>query len=318
MAILNAANNEKSFLSEWWGEMQDGNIQLSLLTGYDAVLSLYAQAWSIPGIGSAGIESSITPFSHPNMFIPDAGPVSYANGRPASQGYENSVLQALQGYIGNTTYIPTVARILDGDDMADDQNIPKLKTSMGDFRVWFMDKYTLRILQQDKRYEDIQKKIFQGTSNDPDSYLIHRASAIIMGQIIYEIPGCWGVQSTNAGIVTNTKTSLTMPQYGPSGSFWLSEDGTTSGLDTNVIKMAFICSPHCLHKLYGRKRLWFATGPKDQNFEPEPQEIAMWWRQPWIRDDVFDARGETQTAGAFKINTSSAVMPFYSPRRYQI
>ena len=58
--------------------------------------------------------------------------------------------------------------------------------------------------------------------------------------------------------------------------------------------------------------MFFEPGQK-KNFRGEPDEVAMRWTQTLCRDDVFDPRGETQTANDFKINSSSAVTAVYSP-----
>ena len=121
----------------------------------------------------------------------------------------------------------------------------------------------------------------------------------------------WGVQSNQNGIVTNALSTLTMPQYGPA-NFWIPEDGTQYGMDTNAIKFDMVIGQHALHMMYGRNRMSFKPG-KEENFEDGPDEIALRWTQVANRDDIFDIRGEVATAGDFKINNSSAVMVLYSP-----
>ena len=309
--IVNALNNPNNALTDWWGHYQDGNIMLTELTGFSLELNNYGKYWNIAGIGTEGIESSITPFSHPNMLIPGHGKVEYTNGRPGSQGYENTAIGYLDSCIGNNAKKPSVELLGLIQGECNKMNIDQLQTDLGPITCHFMDQSTLDIIQSSVTYNDWMKWQWMGSKSDPNSQIMMRSQAVIKGNALFVVPGMFGVQSNQNGIVTNAQSTLTMPQYGPT-NFWISEDGTSYNLDTNDVKFIMTLGQHSIHQLFGRNRMFFEPGQK-KNFRGEPDEVAMRWTQTLCRDDVFDPRGETQTANDFKINSSSAVTAVYSP-----
>lgn len=297
--LLAAVNNEKSALLDWWGRWIDGNIQHTLLTGYDVMLTGYRT-----------IKGQITDnvaFSPPNFYIAKQGKVSYTNGRPTAQGYETEAIDKLNAIVGNTTAGFSTDLVLYCQQDALDGGIPQWQTPWGEYTMWFIDSWQAFQLKNDPKFRaDTQFAWMGQTTKNP---LINNKILVWEGNLFTVIPGMFGVQTSGQQIATNTK-SLTMPAYGPSATMWISNTGGV--VDNNAIKIAHILAPGALHKLYGRNKVDF----KDQTGDFERRhEVVMEVYQALVRGDLFDERNDYGNgAGAFFQNQVQYSVATYSPR----
>jgi hypothetical protein len=298
-----AVNNSNHALYTYYEEYMDGNIQHSLLTGFDVLLSTYR---SITGQKSFG-----TPFSHPNFAVAGAG---WVPGTAQTAAYETNLRGALTNLVGNVNAGMTVKRLRWLRTRAQRKNIKQMDTPWGKYTIVFMSDTQYEQLRTDPEYREDISAAYQAAKKD--SPLISDATALIEGCLIYVVPGLFGVQSDlEAKTITTAASSFgftgfaDMPAYGPSG-FWISENGTADGLDTNSIKCAMVLSPQALLKAYGKIKHEF----KEQTWDSEhAKEVTHNSYCSLVRSDIFDDDGDYGTAGAFYLNNTSAVMATWSP-----
>lgn len=307
-AIVNAVNNIRSFLYDYWDRYQEGNLQHTLCTGYDVMLTNYRPI--------TGQKTSNTPFSPPNLHVAGAGKVSYTeagSGLPGTAAYETTVKDKLATLIDSPTKGLTPELVLVAQRQALRWNIPQMKTPWGDFTIWIVDDWQHLQLTTHEDYETDYQMAGERGKNNP---LFTQASTYWRGNLFFVVHGGFGVKHDSGGIVTAANaafggtSSLGMPQYGPD-NFWISSGGTADGLDTNDIKLAHIVGPGALHKLLGRDRYIFEqeTGDFKRRHETVLESYVG-----YVRGDIFDPRDEDGNgADSFKKNESHYCVATWSP-----
>lgn len=298
--LLNAINDSNSWLHDWYGKHQDGNYMHTLLTGYDVLATTYREM--------EGQSSFAEPFSHPNAYVPGHGAISYTNGRPGTAGFETTTKDALAGMIGDPTKKITLERVMYFQHLANNEwSIPQVMAGGRQWTIWLVDPWTLYDLKRDSDYIEYHKHANVKAENNP---LFTAASAYVEGNLFFAIPGMFGVQVENDAIATCANSALSMPMYGPTAPYWISDDGRP--VDDNEIKAAMIVGPGALYALYGRERMAFAEQTGDYG---RRKGVALEWYKTCVRGDIFDPRNEKQNgANAFFRNYSSAVAWFNTSR----
>jgi len=184
--------------------------------------------------------------------------------------------------------------------------------------VCFLGSRAFRDLQADPVMYQANRDARSRESNPTkDNPIFTQAEMYWMGNLFFVSPSNFGVQVAGESVVTASGSYVTsgMPAYGPSG-FWISADGTASGLDSNPIKAAYIMAPGMLHRLYGRTRHEFKEQTGD--FE-ERKEIVHNSYQSLCRGDMVDINNE-YGGGASSVfgNRSSALVLTRSEFNYAV
>lgn len=300
--LLDAVNNYNSWLYDYWDRYWEGNIQHTLLTGYDVLLTNYREI--------SGQESTLVPFSPPNFAVAGAGRVTYTeagSGRPGTAAYESTIKLKLNGIINDTTKGLTCDRVIRAQSDALELGIPQWKTPYGEFTLWVIDARQHGQLRRDKEYKEDMRFAEERGKGNP---IFHAASAMWEGNLFFVVQGGHGVQHSGEEVVSATNSTLGMPAYGPT-NFWISDDGTAARLDQNSIKLGHILGPQALFKLLGRSR-----------FEFHEQKADFDRRKEWVleaycnlvRGDVFDERNEfNYGANAFLLNQSHFTIATWTP-----
>jgi hypothetical protein len=301
-ALLRFVNNKNSLLYDYWERHWDGNIQHTLLTGYDVLLTNYREI--------TGQESAQTPFSPPNFAVAGSGRVSYTevgSGRPATAAYETTLKLKLASLINDPTKGLTTDRALWAQQDALDCGIPQWSTPWGQFTVWVIDSWQAYQFKRDAEYrEDLRFAAERGKGNP----IFSDNSFVWSGNLFFVTQGGFGVQHSGDSIVAATNSTLGMPAYGPT-NYWISDDGTAAGLDRNSIKIANILGPGALHKLLGRNRFEFKRQTGD--FERRDEYVLEAYCN-LVRGDIFDNRNEDGSgANSFKTNQSHYALATWSP-----
>lgn len=301
--ILKEVNNTRGWLYDYWARYLEGNLQHTLVTGYDALLTTYRTI--------KGQESAATPFSPPNLFVAGAGRVLYdeaGSGRPGTAAYETTAKAKLNSLIDDPTKGLTPDRVLTCQQDALDLGIPQFSTPWGDFTVWLIDSWQSMQLKQ---HDDYREDFRYAGERDKNNPLFSRQNFYWEGNLFYILPGGFGVQHSGSEVVAAANSTLGMPAYGPT-NFWISDDGTAARLDNNSIKLAHILGPGALHKLIGRDRFTFAQQTGD--FERRKETVLEAYCN-YVRGDVFDDRNEFGNgANGFLINQSSYTIATWSPK----
>lgn len=306
--IGNELSNTNSYLYTFYTEHQDGNIQHSLLTGFDCLLTNYTE------IEGQYTDSTRVPFSPPNAFVAGHGPVSYTatgSGRPATAAYETYLRERLATLIGKTDMGMTVDRLEAAAMWANERNIEQYDTPLGPATIVIMDTRQFWQLTKSDGWKETYRLAGPRDKSNP---LFSKATAFIGGCLIYVANGLFGVKH-NAGTLaidaaTSGNSALGMPQYGPD-NYWVSADGTVSGMDSNSIKIAHIIGKGALHKIYGRIRHQFLVEEGDFKRREEAVHESF---SSLCRGDMIDINNEYGNgASAFFGNRGHAVLFTWSP-----
>ncbi len=318
-AMLSSAKQAAPKLKNWYGEMQDGNINFSILYGVDSNLTTMMNAY-LPG---ADYQFS-TPFSPGNFYVAGStatqtGKVPYDWGRPRTEGFESRLKSLLNEMMTKeVSAVGLTANRLRGFLAASRRDgIRLLKTPLGMKRVVVMSDATLVTLKNDQEFKEWHKWTVPETLQKNPYF--SDVAVIWENCVIFVFNQVWGVLTDeNNQVVTRSGSgnSLGCPHYGPKG-FWIAKNGAVNddNLDRNQCSLVYTFCAGMLYKAFGRRRFEIDMDTKDFK---KRVEYGLFAYVSFMRGDNFDDDGNTYDPMTWRYNDSLAVLAVKSPQSFGV
>lgn len=267
-----------------------------------------ANGLSMSLTGMSGIEgarTTLTPHSHGNFYVPNAGMIGYTNGRPGSSGYEGDLVAALNNLNTGDSFDTRLIEEL--EYQADERRIPAFQTKFGDFRVLLVHTAAYRQLLEDSRFEAAKREASSGQGWNGLEFRNFRGQW--SNTLVFTTPRMPGVQLTNNtyGQVATRTAYNGMPAYGPTD--WYTN---LDARDTSKIKLGIMCGPNMITKAYGHMPVTFEG---EVRVGEQRQIMILRAIHAYVLSDIWDLDGKISglSAGDYYENVSSMLFATASP-----
>lgn len=320
-AMLNSAKNGGQKLKNWWVEMQDGNINFSILYGVDSNLTTMMSDY-LPG----ATHQYRVPFSPGNFYVADSkasplGKVPYTDGRPGSEGFEAKITTLLNEMMGKAQaqVVLTADRLRGFLAATQRDHVRLLKTPLGMKRCVAMSQANLIQLKRDPDFQKWHEWTdAESTKKNP---YFQDVTIIWENCVIFIFNQVWGVLTDNNGkVVTRSGAGNTLgcPHYGPKG-FWIPDNDnaeiTPDNIDNNECSLVYTFCAGMMYKAMGRKPFDIDMDTKDFK---KLVEYGLFAYVAFVRGDNMDDDGNSFDAGTWRYNDTLAVMAVRAPQSYGV